>query len=202
MYQKPFLSRKQKQPSLERQKEMDNILWGHTIQVFCDCSISADKKLLGLAASFVGLGNIIVKSKKIYPNIEITPVIGEFMAILLVFDHIQAYIAEAQNMTVQSIDTITIYSDLQQVEDGLNKKIWTKNKKIAPLIDEILSKMTELSENRNLHFTINSMSREEKKFNPFYEIAENTCDFRHEMNRLRTRRVLGHVNCPTYLVCI
>ena len=38
----------------------------------------------------------------------------------------------------------------------------------------------------------------EIKGNQIYEIAENTRDFSHEMNRLRIGRGLCHVNYPTY----
>ena len=33
----------------------------------------------------------------------------------------------------------------------------------------------------------------------FYELAENTRDFSHEMNRLRIGHGLCHVNDPTYV---
>ena len=41
-------------------------------------------------------------------------------------------------------------------------------------------------------------SSEHYKAARFSGLVENTRDFSHEMNRLRTRRVFWYVNCPTY----
>jgi ribonuclease HI len=166
-----WLSRNKKRPDKKRINEMKDLLWDNqTVRVYCDCSISQDGKVAGLASSFVGLGSTIVKSNKHYSLAPMTNLENELRAIIFSLKELSSYFSKKED-ELQLPNKVLIYSDLAQITDGLSGRIWAKKPKLKILIDEILEKQNELSV--GIMIDILYLESSEQKYNPYYSSAHN-----------------------------
>jgi hypothetical protein len=78
-----WLTRNKKRPVSTRVNEMKDLLWDNeTVRIYCDCSISQDMKVAGLAATYIGFGSSLVKTKKHYSLVPMTNVENELRVIV------------------------------------------------------------------------------------------------------------------------
>lgn len=166
-----WLSRNKKRPDSKRINDMKDLLWDtETVRIYCDCSISQDMKVAGLAATYIGFGSSLVKSKKHYSLIPMTNLENELRVIVYSLENLSTYLSgKADEM--QRPNKVLIYSDLAQITDGLSGRIWTKKPTFKILIDEILEKQTKLS--KTIPVDILYLESSERKYNPYYSSAHN-----------------------------
>jgi hypothetical protein len=166
-----WLSRNKKRPAEKRMNEMKDLLWDiETVRVYCDCSISQDMKVAGLAATYIGFGSSLVKSKKHYSLVPMSSLENELRAIIFSLEELSAHLSKKE-AEMQSPKKVLIYSDLAQINDGLSGEIWGKKPNLKMLINEILEKQNDLS--NGILVDIVYLESSEQKYNPYYSSAHN-----------------------------
>jgi ribonuclease HI len=166
-----WLTQNKKRPSATRVIEMKDLLWDNeTVRIYCDCSVSQDMKVAGLAATYIGFGSSLVKSKKHYSLVPMTNLENELRVILFSLEELYSYLKSMDN-EMKKPSKVSVYSDLAQIIDGLSRKIWLKKPNLSILIDDILEKQKELS--NKIPVDILYLESSERKYNPYYSSAHN-----------------------------
>lgn len=153
----------------DRINELEQTLHNmNEISVFCDCSVASGSTTVGLAACYVGSGEIFVEACKIntvYAN-KITYL--EFMAVQHALNQLPKIIEKYNDLSYYP-KRITIYSDAEDIEgfiySGIGKKQFMKD--ISNNIKELMRLLDNEAE-----VTVKYIAKQ-KKHNIFYKAAHH-----------------------------
>jgi hypothetical protein len=166
---KQYMLPKYKIPTNERKKEIEQIYFDTQIlRIYVDASELRYQGIFGLGVTFVGAGEIKVKSKKIY-NVKSRRQIwfGETMAICYALELIPLVFTAFE----ENINEINIFSDLKMLQtlDESNNKtsLFIKEQMESPLMN-----LYRILDN-DLTVRVQYLENADKRFNPYYKAAHN-----------------------------
>jgi hypothetical protein len=140
-----------------------------TLSVYCDASIRNDRRLIGIACSYISNGFIIVKHQYVQPpsnRANVSSYYAEIKGVMFALNFFGNYKGICSE--------VVIYSDLRDIERMLSEAIfYKKNMELEQIRKELkqLYKLKKAEYGEKLQ--IKYLTIEKRKFNPFYRSAHN-----------------------------
>jgi ribonuclease HI len=168
---KQYLINDFKKPTIQRRKEIEDYRFDNKLyRVYTDASELQNQGIFGLAFSFVGGGNIIVKSRKYYNQLyRENNVFAEIIAISFAINSLEDIFMD--NKTYP--EEVRILSDIKWIEQ-LEDSNWKNHPTKSQVLETVLESKTKFqSQYENKKLSILYIGKGDKRYNPYYTAAHN-----------------------------
>lgn len=157
-------------PDTKARQRSETFKWSaDTLFTFVDASELNSSGIFGLAACFVGQGEVVVKSRKHYDQLfKKLNSYAEYVAIWFAVQTLFTVIKQKH----QKPDHVILFSDFVHPEELTVAS--AEKSRLNPIIEKILiSKDTFLASFPQIELTFELMTKELKRHNPYYRAAHN-----------------------------
>ncbi|MEH7114601.1 hypothetical protein V7124_19875 [Neobacillus niacini] len=135
--------------------------------IYTDMSMRIDRGMMAVACTYVSSGTVMVKHQIVHPpfGCKQINVYGELVAIQFAFNQFLKHVGDC--------NSVTIYSDVRDINEILNQTIMFKRNPSLKQLQEKLILLYQKKKEQYPNLSVQYLTSDQKAHNPFYKASHN-----------------------------